>query len=998
MIFPYIYKLESKETHTDPIQKVEVREIHEYFIKFIITYMKFFLKWGAGTILFLFTMAVYSSPTIRTRAIPAVYKSPDGPKQEIQIIIEHKGSPVTAEISFNGEKKRQQLQTGSNICSFKIDEVKNEVSMPLTVTGIDNKYSSSVKVQPVRHWYVNMVQHTHTDIGYTRPQMEILAEHLRYIDYALDYCDATDDYPDFAKFRWTCEISWAISEYLKFRPKEQIERLKKRVKEGRIELSTMYLNFDELPDEQTLAASLYPMKQFQDNGMQTQLAMQDDVNGIGWCFSEYYADAGIRYLNMGTHGHRAIICFDKPTLFWWQSPSGKKMLAYRGEHYHMGNFFGVQSGNLERFENSVLNYLDNLAAKDYPYDVLTIQHSGYHTDNSAPSTRSSEMLLKWDKKYIWPKLRTAVATDLFKEVEKKYADKIQTIRGAWPDWWSDGYASGTREAAASRITHTNIIASQGGLSMASMMGSALPENVGNEIDDINKSLLFYDEHTFGYAGSVTSPYCLDTWEQRSVKESYAWDAYKRCGLLGEETMGILQQNIPQREFPTITVFNTLNWNYDGIAKIYIDQQQLPREKDFEILDAEGKSVPAQLYRRSSGGTYWHLYFEDVPALGYAQYTIHSKEAPAKAVPRETVLNRKVVENKWYRIEFNELKGTIKSLYDKELGTEILSQTPDWEMGEFIHEIIDSRHPMELRKYPQFMRRRPEKMNFEAFIPGAIWDTYRFRGETSTGIQPNNLMVEYRIYKVEKKIEVVFRLKKKPIIDPESVYVAFPFDVKDGKIFLDVTGGHIEAGVDQIKGSSNDWYTVQNYASIRNSKGQVIIGSQEVPLMQFGAINTGRYQAGATPQSTNIYSWPMNNYWVTNFNADQEGEMEWSYYITSSSDNSNMLSTRFSWGNRIPFLTRVLQAGKEKTSPLQPESLFRIVPENLLLVNMKPIKGEKAVMMQLREIAGKPAHFEIQSEKIRFSRAILCDVIGNPIKKKDALDFQPWESKFIKVSW
>ena len=47
---------------------------------------------------------------------------------------------------------------------------------------------------------------------------------------------------------------------------EQIARLKQRVKEGRIELATMFLNFDELPDEQTLAASLYPIKQLEKMG------------------------------------------------------------------------------------------------------------------------------------------------------------------------------------------------------------------------------------------------------------------------------------------------------------------------------------------------------------------------------------------------------------------------------------------------------------------------------------------------------------------------------------------------------------------------------------------------------------------------------------------------------------------------------------------------------------------------------------------------------------
>lgn len=105
------------------------------------------------------------------------------------------------------------------------------------------------------------------------------------------------------------------------------------------------------------------------------------------------------------------------------------------------------------------------------------------------------MLMKWNEKYEWPKLRTAVASEFIKEVETNYADKIQTIRGAWPDWWTDGFGSGAREAAISRITHSDIIANQAGLSFAGMMGAKLPTQIDNQIYDINKALLFYDEHT-----------------------------------------------------------------------------------------------------------------------------------------------------------------------------------------------------------------------------------------------------------------------------------------------------------------------------------------------------------------------------------------------------------------------------------------------------------------------------------------------------------------------
>lgn len=938
------------------------------------------------------------SPEVETHVLPALYKSDKGLKQKIQVTVRHTGSPAAVTLRLGEQSRKEKLSEGENTFTFEVPQVQSVQQIPFTLIRGKEQTSSQVTVTPVRHWQMNLVQHTHTDIGYTRSQMEILAEQLRYIDYALDYCDATDSYPEPARFRWTCETAWAVSEYLKCRPAEQIARLKQRVQEGRIELATMYLNFDELPDEQTLAASLYPLKQFREQGMRAEVAMQNDVNGIGWCFSEYFADAGVKYVNMGTHGHRALICFDKPTVFWWESPSGKKVLTYRAEHYHYGNFFGVHTDDFEQFEQKVLTYLGEMQAKNYPYDIVSIQHSGYLTDNAPPSTKSSEMVKKWNAKYEWPKLRTAVASEFFKEVETKYADKIETIRGAWPDWWTDGFASGAREAAISRITHSHVIATQAALSFAKMWGASLPANVNEQIDDINKALLFYDEHTFGYSESVRNPYGLETWEQRSLKQSYAWEAYRHSGLLGEVAWGVLQSFVPKASDPSIAVFNTLNWSYSGLAKVYIDHQILPPGKDFQITDAAGNVIPAQAGERRSDGTYWSLYVKDVPAMGYAQYAIQVKENARPEGETATALEAKRIENPWYTLDFDMRKGTIRELFDKELNRSLVAKGAEWELGSFIYEIIDSRHPMEQYRAPQFLRRAPEKMRFEKYEKGAIWDTYRFRGETVAGREPDNLMVEFRIFNVTKKIEVVYRLRKKAVTDPEAVYIAFPFDVEKGKVHLDVPGGTIEAGVDQIPGSSNDWYTVQNFATARNEDMQVVMGSPEIPLMQFGAINTGRYKAGATPQSTQMYSWPMNNYWVTNFNADQMGELQWSYFITSSADPSIEYATKFAWENRIPFLTRVLPAGEKGQSLLPAASLFEIKPSNLLLVNMKPVPGESAVMLQLREIGGKPARFSIDSERIHFKQITVCDVVGEPIPGNPATEFAPWENKFIKLTW
>ncbi|GAB1360131.1 hypothetical protein MASR1M31_19290 [Porphyromonadaceae bacterium] len=365
--------------------------------------------------------------------------------------------------------------------------------------------------------------------------------------------------------------------------------------------------------------------------------------------------------------------------------------------------------------------------------------------------------------------------------------------------------------------------------------------------------------------------------------------------------------------------------------------------------------------------------------------------------RAKLMERFNYSNQWYDIKFNPQTGTISQIIDKDNKQSLLSEKPDWGFGEFIYEIADGRRAMELYTYPQFIRRRPEKMRFESLTRGPIWDSYKFVGETVAGREADNLKIDFRIYKVEKKMEVIYALRKKAVIDPEAVYISFPFDIKGGKNYIDVPGGNIEVGVDQIPDSSHDWYTVQNFASARNDKSQVVVVSQEIPLMQFGAINTGRYRAGHLPQSTNMYSWPMNNYWVTNFNADQMGEMVWSYFITSSTDPSLEYATKFAWANRIPLLTRVLPAGSGTGKKVEPTSILNIVPKNLLIVSMRPIDGERAVMLHLREIGGKSTPFAATSDKVNFKKPTVCDVLGAPLANQ-SLTFKPWEIKFVKLSW
>ncbi len=932
---------------------------------------------------------------ITVSSSPAIIQSSSGSNQVVGVNIYYFGTPEKGKLFIDGKlTKKIDLRFGHQFHRITIPEIKIPRDVKFRFESPSMKDEKMLTIQPVRKWHVNFVQHSHTDIGYTRAQDEILAEHLRYIDYALDYCDQTDDYPDDAKFRWTCEASWPVDEYIKVRPKAQVERLKKKIEEGRIEVTGMYFNFDELPDEQTLAASLQPLKRFKENKIPVTTAMQDDVNGIAWCFSDYFPQMGVKYLNMGTHGHRALICFDKPTAFWWESPSGNRMLAFRAEHYMTGNSFGIHTGNFNRFENNVLNYLQELGDKGYPFDIIAIQHSGFSTDNSPPSTLSSEMIKKWNEIYEWPKLRSSLVSEFFEEIEKNHSSNLPVYKAAWPDWWTDGFGSGARELAASRDAHVTLIANTGGMSMAMAMGAVMPEGFTQRTEEVNHALLFYDEHTFGSSESVRDPYGESTMLQRRQKEAYAWEAYKRARIIGEEVMGQLQSKILKTDVPTLAVFNTLNWKRSGMITVYIDHQIIPKDRKFRIIDENNIELKTQAFSHRSDGTYWGIWVNDIPAFGYKNFRIELLEG-FEAPPEDKDLS--VLENEWYKITIDQIKGAVSSIFDKRLNEEIVDTDAKYPMGTFIYERPGNRSQMESYTLTDYKRYLLDTVYVQSISRGPVYDVVRFAGESrDCCYEPQGFKSELRLYHTEPLIEMHFTLQKKPVTDPEGVYIAFPFMVKEGKIFFDVPGGVMEAGVDQIPGSSNDWNTVQNFVSVRNEKMQIIFGSHEAPLMQFGAINTGRYKAGATPESTHIFSWPMNNYWVTNFNADQQGSFSWSYYITTQDNNQLKNATQTGWENRIPFLSRVIPAGDIK-NPLTSGSVFNFSSDNLLLVNIKPV-DPSTLLIQMREINGTQSELEIfRPDKSGKYMLQTADVTGTSLADPESrVHFKPYETKFIKV--
>lgn len=889
-----------------------------------------------------------------------------------------------------------RLNKGINTVEVFVPETNTDKNIRVQILSKSQLIGEKdIKISPVKKWTIYLVQHTHTDIGYTKPQTEILAEHLRYIDYAIEYCELSSTLPEDAKFRWTCESAWAVEEYLKIRPPEQIEKLKKYITNGQIEVTAMFFNMAEIVDENSLKTFLEPFHEFKKHSIPVKTAMQNDVNGIAWCLADYLPDLGVKYVWMGEHGHRALIPFDKPTVFTWESPSGKAVSTFRADHYMTANFWGINYGDIDRMRPNLIKYLKNLEAKNYPFDAVGVQYSGYYTDNSPPSLIGSNLIKEWNETYAYPKLRSALPSEFMEYVMDNYKDKLETHRVAYPDWWTDGFGSAARETAASRKTHSDMITIEGLLSMARLKGKPLPINLDKQIRHIHESLLFYDEHTFGASESISDPMCENSQVQWAEKSAYTWEAVKKSQMLYETSAGLLQNDLARGKNPTITFFNTLNWMRSEVMTMYIDFEVIPRDKLFRIVDKDGNVLKVQPVRSRTEGIYYAIYAENIPAMGYKTYEIIIEDKPADKLIATTLTNN-ILENNYYKIKINSEKGTIESIFDKKLETEMVDSDSPWQLGAFVYEKLGNRQQMERYTLTDYERYGISKVKITNVTDGPIYQSVHIEGKSDCCSDAFGVRMELRLYHHTKRIELAYAVKRLPETDPTGIYVAFPFKLEDAKLSFDVQGGVLTSGENQLTGTASDWNTVQNFVTAKNNKAQFIVGSDLVPLFQMGGITTGQYQYKKSYEKPHVYSWVMNNYWTTNFRAFQEGEFQWSYYLTSTEDISVAKATKFGWSSRVPLYARVMPVGKENNMP-RDYSAFSFDNENFLMTSCTPSKDKDYVLLNVRELNGKESVLKIincNGDPVTFS---VVNVIEETLEEGlNQNRFKPLENKFIKL--
>jgi len=806
-----------------------------------------------------------------------------------------------------------RLPFGLSTHRVRLPDVEKPMAAMLTLKTEKANQQAQVTITPTRKWEIYVVQNTHTDIGYTHLQTEIFKRHGDYIRQVLEFCRQTDDYPEGAKFKWTCETSFTVQRFLESSTMEQIEEFVRRVKEGRIEVTALYLNGTDLECAEELVRKVYFAEKVADKyGFKVVTAMNDDMNGVSWAIPSILSRCGVKYLSMGVNYTRSIPVLERPNAFYWEAPDGSKVLVWNAEHYMFGNSMGLHD-RLKLVEDKLPPYLAELEKRGYPYSVLEFHMSGFVTDNSPPNIRPCDIIREWNKKYAYPKLIVATSREWFEKLEREHAKDIPTYKLAWPDWWADGHASTAYETILTRETHETFFAAERFSAIAKILDPSF-DYPAEQFRKTLEKMMLYDEHTWGASQSISQPDSEMTKGQWKIKASFATEpraeAYAlfagalSSALISPDTGGphdrlgalnVLPRGrtgltfLPPATSALVEQVRERRWCVrDVVTGREIPYQQadcaLPLLMPGMLVGYDPAGFPSIL--QAVPGSYPHsdtvpiFLVSDVPAMGCKGLAFPEGKEPSFADSKSVTFSENKISNRFFEVSLDPVTGGIKSIFDKELKKELVDQESPYRLNQYIYEM-----PIGGRKVVDVGRSEPAK--FERFSPTSATIQHGANGPLLGSILSRasakntpEIVQEVILYDFEKRIDIRNTVNKTEVLDAEGVYYAFPFNVRPFTAKTEISLAIMKPGIEQLPGSSSDWHCIQHWADFSNDEFGVTWVPLDAPLVQFSEINTGKWQKVLELKNPTVFSWLMNNYWYTNFKASQGGKLTFRYSLTT----------------------------------------------------------------------------------------------------------------------
>lgn len=898
--------------------------------------------------------------TPKVRVEPALFKDKEGATQVLRLSLDNLNEGRTIEIRTpEGTSRTEPLKIGANIYTLPIPAVASATSRDLVfrVNGREER-RERVAVVPVIRRTIYLLSHSHNDIGYTDLQTEVERKQWRNIDEALRLITKTRDYPPDARFHWNIEVLWPLESYLRSATPEKRQELLGAIRSGSIGVNALYGN------ELTGLASAAEMSHFteyartfeREYAIPITTALVSDIPGFTWGIVPALAQSGVKYFASGPNsgdriGYVLQEWGDKP--FYWTSQSGEERVLFWVAGAGYSTF---HEGTLSKLgDEKLMKMMRRLDESKYPYEIVHLPYT--QGDNGPPDSTVSDYVKRWNETYASPRLILATHQQMFSAFEQQYGGTLPVLTGDFTPYWEDGALSTAYETALDRHSVDRLVEGEALWSMRSP--KAYP---GKEYAAAWRDVVLYDEHTWGASNSVSEPDDAGVKGQWRIKQRFALDADSLSRVLMQ---GALPNSRVGRDLSVaVDIYNTSAWERTDVVTVPAD---LSRAGD-RVTDDRGNAAPSQ---RLSTGELVFLASKVAP-MSAKRYTMKAGEAPGE---RTRPMAPNVLENNRVRVVLNATTGTIQEFRWKPRNINLVPAGNS--LNTYLY--VPGTHADSAETLTNVIVRVLEsgKLLRSLVIEGDAPGAKHYRSEL-------------RLVEGRDRVEITTTIDKKAIREKEAIHIAFPFAVPHPEVRYDVAGAVVRPETDQLAGACKNFFSVQSWADVSNANFGVTLATPDAPVIELGSITAEQPWKKTVEPSATIYSYIMNNYWHTNYKADQEGVVTLRYALLPHGRFQPEDAARFGSECRQPLIV----APADSAPPT--ESLFRVSPSGIIVESVTSVSGGWLLYAYNPTVHDVPLHVLWNPRSpVSMHQSDAGGVKGNLIK--GSLKLKAHDSAYIRIN-
>jgi hypothetical protein len=717
-----------------------------------------------------------------------------------------------------------------------------------------------------------LVHHSHTDIGYTHPQPVIFELHRRFIDLTLDYCEADPD------FRWTCEVTGITLDWWRTATQGSRDRFLAAVNRGQVEVAGMMWNITPLADHRMLLKLLEPIRIFRGLGIPVRSAMNSDVNGVPWGIVDALLDHGIDGFSMGVNEHYGYAVQPRPGSFWWESPTGRKLLVWNGlQYWNAANIHMRIPESVEAVAGAIPAYLKVWEDRGYPLSFLPVQvTTASAPDNAAPDPRIPEFVREWNASGQEIAIRLVNLSDVFDRLK---GEELPTMSGDWTDWWNFGCGSTARETGLA-LEGMRLLDSAHSL-------SALPESPNAETGVMERAagdLALYAEHTWGADRSVYKPDSIETYAQLNQKLGFAYRGYLEARIANRDALVAVAKEAGGDELTTL-FYNPNSVPVSRMVKVPTEATGVrylaePRLHLAHRLDTTLADLPDP--EEEGGQSKWVGPIE-LPAYGYRAVPYGELKASEAGLRAEG----DQIGNDRIGVRFHEDGGVASLTLD---GEEFVGESA-WRFAcPVLEEPVEGRGGIfgplnwrDLNVHEQWHTDWEAKRSHGKVVARytATIDGCAEHGQSIDMPNGDHVDVTYRVFRGEANVEVTVEMRKQPLCNAHALYLPLPLAADPGQMstHFETAGAIVELDKEQLPYASKHYVTTMRFIRAQDEAKGLTVSCPDSPLWQVGGFTFGRIEAGEVERpEAMLNAWLTNNYWDVNFCADQGGTIRYRFRL------------------------------------------------------------------------------------------------------------------------